>query len=886
MLKRIVFFVFILLSISGILFLYYYIKLQKQPKINPIETIPAETSFYLEAENTYQLIKKIRHENLIYEELEKSTNFSALKEGINIIDSLLQSKNELKELFENQKISCAGIQLQSGAEILFCLRAPDMYFEKKLNEVLQRNFDEVLTTKNDKFKIEQYSVRINNQTKIHIACKKGIILFSTSLEAVNKSISCEIKNSLAENESFKYIYSRIGSGNDLHLIFKNEFFEEKIKKNVNKSTPNTIHFSMETGKGWTALDFQLNTAEISFSGFSKSEGSPFLNSLSQQEPVSMKFIDVLPFTCKNFAFIGISDYQKFIEAANSTNKKKSSPRGKIDSIQIFEKIFGGEIVIARTKSSEKENIIGLISIKEKESAKEFLLSKSITTNDTLFYLKDKWLFETISGNFINAKFNFAQIVDEYILFTNDKDDIAKFFTDLQREGVYSRSKYFERIKKCNLSEETNFYIHTEFSESYRFLKGFFNDNLSREFETLESSFKEFSASGIQLTNDNSGTFVQGYFLHSPSTRQNNFSIWECQLDTLCTRLPQQVINHTSGAKEIFIQDENDNIYLISNLGKIIWKKKLAEKLIGRVYQIDFYKNEKLQLLCSSENFIYLIDRNGNYVNGFPLRLKEKASNAMSVFDYEKNKDYRVLLCGQSGKVYNYKLQDSSLVEGFNFPLLETGAKIPIQYLKLTDKEYLLAIDGNGKIHLTNRKGEVKSNILHRMKNATIQPEIYLGNKMENTFLVNYDNQNKTIQKINLTGQEEIISIETENNSSFHKMEFITEDAMPDIVLGDQTGHEIVNELGKIIFKFESKEELKPVVNIHQKNDIVYLLQRDVNGNLYVSTISSDGTHSFNLKKNGIICYSEPLLTNLFDGTELYLLTAVNNKLLCYLFEKN
>ena len=46
---------------------------------------------------------------------------------------------------------------------------------------------------------------------------------------------------------------------------------------------------------------------------------------------------------------------------------------------------------------------------------------------------------------------------------------------------------------------------------------------------------------------------------------------------------------------------------------------------------------------ATKNRVYLVDILGNDVNDFPLKFKDDITKPLSVFDYDKNKDYRFWL---------------------------------------------------------------------------------------------------------------------------------------------------------------------------------------------------------------------------------------------------
>ncbi|HPV26852.1 MAG TPA: hypothetical protein PKV77_06720, partial [Bacteroidales bacterium] len=149
-------------------------------------------------------------------------------------------------------------------------------------------------------------------------------------------------------------------------------------------------------------------------------------------------------------------------------------------------------------------------------------------------------------------------------------------------------------------------------------------------------------------------------------------LWKVKLDAEPSVRPFFFTNHNTGATEIFIQDRNNNIYLISSSGKILWKAAIREKITGNIFMIDYYKNGKLQLLCAGRDYMHLIDRNGNYVDKYPVKMQSPASNTLALFDYENNKEYRLFLAGEDRKIYAYD-RSGTPVRGWN--LFTTRGKV-------------------------------------------------------------------------------------------------------------------------------------------------------------------------------------------------------------------
>ena len=132
-------------------------------------------------------------------------------------------------------------------------------------------------------------------------------------------------------------------------------------------------------------------------------------------------------------------------------------------------------------------------------------------------------------------------------------------------------------------------------------------------------------------------------LQKSKSKQSKTQISETFSLTLSNTIlmdPVFVTNHRTKKKDILVQDIDYNLYLISNKGVVLWKKKLKGAVLGKVEQVDLYRNGRLQLAFATPNRLYVIDRNGKNVERFPLEFKDEITQPLAVFDYDKKfKEY-------------------------------------------------------------------------------------------------------------------------------------------------------------------------------------------------------------------------------------------------------
>ena len=158
-----------------------------------------------------------------------------------------------------------------------------------------------------------------------------------------------------------------------------------------------------------------------------------------------------------------------------------------------------------------------------------------------------------------------------------------------------------------------------------------------------------------------------------------------------TMKPVAVVNHVTGEQEMFVQDSSCRVYLVNDAGRVLWTYPLEEAINSEVYQVDLYKNGKLQYLFSTASKIYLIDRNGNAAGNFPLTLRAKCTQGISVYDYDGNRDYRIFAPAEDQRVYLYDL-NGKVVQGWMPARADKPIVTPVRHFRVEDKDYLVFAD--------------------------------------------------------------------------------------------------------------------------------------------------------------------------------------------------
>ena len=170
--------------------------------------------------------------------------------------------------------------------------------------------------------------------------------------------------------------------------------------------------------------------------------------------------------------------------------------------------------------------------------------------------------------------------------------------------------------------------------------------------------------------------------------------------------PIIVKNHINNSNEIIIQDSKNILYLINNIGQVEWTKEIDNEIIKEVNQIDSYKNGKLQYVFATAKSLYLLDRKGRDVGRFPLKFKDKITSPVSIFDYDNNKNYRLLIT-QNDELFMFDSKGNR-VKGFDYNKKNKIVTTP-KHFRIDNKDIIVfkTID---KLTILNRRGAVRINV--------------------------------------------------------------------------------------------------------------------------------------------------------------------------------
>ena len=88
---------------------------------------------------------------------------------------------------------------------------------------------------------------------------------------------------------------------------------------------------------------------------------------------------------------------------------------------------------------------------------------------------------------------------------------------------------------------------------------------------------------------------------------------------------------------------------------------------------------------------------------FPIKFKDEITQALAVFDYDKNRKYRFIIT--QGKEVLMLNSEGKKVKGFKFNKSISDIIFPPQHFRIAGKDYITIAEKNGQLNILSRVGK-------------------------------------------------------------------------------------------------------------------------------------------------------------------------------------
>jgi hypothetical protein len=893
----ITFFVLILL-LGGVMGYLQYMKIKK-PISPAIDAIPTDAFIIIQSVNSQAVWQTLNQSNALWTDLKKIGVCATLNSNLVKLDSIATEDSRLSNLLQKSPLFVSYHKVDSNnVEALISCNVPNSIEENEIKQLIENTVDKSTVFSEYLYQnaiVHEIKYRGTNGKTLCYAKLKGTFIVSYSPELVKRSIThINTNKSLAQDASFNKVYNSVGNGVDASVFINFGNINTFMPMLFNGSTLKDFG-QLSTLACWTVLDTKFTGNSVQFNGFTYAKDSlnNYLCVFKNLKPQPLQGALIMPTNVSTYLSITFDNYSSF-----NTNYKKYLQRNGtlkyytesidklkekhgVDVEKIMNNVFIQEIDLFKLDDLDSANS-ELINIHCTDGAIAYtqfkdLFSTTVTQlnndepeidaeNDSLQHIQDSTqrlkpkagiykvktsnLFSTLLGGFYaNTSSNYVLYYKNDFVFAKSKAALEQVYQAIADNTTLAQNEgYLKFAQSTAAKANINWYMNG--SKATNFIAQKINLNAALELNRYTEVLDKTEGFIMQLTSTGSEMLLTNiYARYNALSKTPDNTLWKVKLDSAILSQPFIVTNHTNNTHEVIVQDAAYNLYLISCTGEILWKHKIKGAIQGKITQVDKFKNKKLQYVFSTSSHIYMLDRNGKDIENFPIQLAAKASNAVSVFDYDKQRDYRLVIACDNNRIYNYDT-DGGAIGGWNNTTWNSPIHCNIGWFAVKGKDYITVVQDNGTATFVDRKGATIEAYDKAFVVGTKHQLCYsIKDKKENSCVITTDNEG-TVQKLFVDGHKETLSINKLSPEHYIDVIDFNEDGEDDYMITEMNYVAAFDNTKKMLFNHKFKSAITQQPTIHKTNANHYKVGVVTALSSEIFLINNDGSIAEGFPKNG------------------------------------
>lgn len=714
---------FLVLIAAGML---YFIHLDSRNILtDPYKLVPPGASFFLESSNLPSLLNSVAENNGLYRELSALKGMEDFNRKFGSLRAFL-NRTDISPDVENQKSIISFYQGDGGKhEPLLVMTVPKNFRFRHFEEIFQRvpGIRATAGRRGTNRVIMVTPEKPGLKDTVYFSFISGLALCTSSVRLLDKV--AEQKNAVDDIRSEPGISKLISSAGNredkLYIIFRNL---GGLTGRITGGRMANPEEKITRLAGCAEGDISISENGYLFSGYSGiSDSSEILNKYINYPSASFSAFKILPADVVMFETTFISDESK----AMIERLKDSAIIYELaaELLPLAEDEITRAVTVIKNPEVGKGNL-AVYLLKNREAAERsinerleiWMKENNLTPKEVISYFQPddqtkipifqtpfKGLYKTVSGNRqIEFSDSLITFYDNYMITGDRAEALEKLLYENLLNKTISNDVDFREFETTLPSKAAYFFYCTPVY-LVDFLPGFLNDSITLRLKDNPAILRKIKCVGFQMASVNGMIYNTLSVKYAENVTDEAGTEWETRLDGMVVTKPFFFVNHNTGAREIVVQDEKNNLYLINAAGRILWKIAVGERICGNIFMVDFYGNGKYQILFGGKENLYLIDRNGNHVDKYPVRLRSPASGPPALFDYDNNLDYRIFVPGEDRLIYAYD-KFGNVVKGWK-PFKTGGpVKSEIKFFRVSGKDFIVASDANN-VWFLDRMGNIR-----------------------------------------------------------------------------------------------------------------------------------------------------------------------------------
>lgn len=416
---------------------------------------------------------------------------------------------------------------------------------------------------------------------------------------------------------------------------------------------------------WSSYYLECNSDNIKFIGRPHNIlGSLYYSQIFEDnKPQKSSIYDLLPYNTFSVTSFTVADINKIISksiryrefSGKGTNPDLNSTKwlGSLSLSSISQALipYGSQLVPFTILSLEKSKFGFLKDIFSNDS--DLSIQKFEHSDIFRLYFGDLFKRDRTNSFFVQDK-DYILISDSLLLNEYIKGSFNRF----------TLSDYLSQTKMSRYSQTSDSYLSSFVNGSFiaDSITRYFRRDVRNELDSYIKS-KNILLTSFQIFQSKEGPYLRFHLYADSLSRLPVAKIadtikpigWENDTVIVVPKGPFELINFNNGDKEFLEQLPNNWLRLSDKNRKGLWGIPFKEQLKGYVEQVDYFNNGKLQMMFASSDEIYLLDRTGRYVYGFPKTLRDSIILGPKIFEIEDSQNVMLLHKGNFLRLYSLNM---------------------------------------------------------------------------------------------------------------------------------------------------------------------------------------------------------------------------------------
>lgn len=509
-----------------------------------------------------------------------------------------------------------------------------------------------------------------DQEGLHYQSTEDFILISESetlLMSASRHLDREV--SVADAPGFDEAVSSV-EGDDI-LLMSNLHFHRLLTSAFTKSLTRHSSF-VERFSDWFAFELDDNESFIySMVGRILFDNEPdeFMTVLERGNPAVSEIADVLP--SYTFSYLSLpmrnvdeymSAYRTYLDSRQglqsfTSRQERLGKQAGIMPEDFFKNIQIREIGSASFICGSKIEKLNLMNIGSKDESLIFKGNPGVSFRGYVPAVHS-WAYPSFAGSVFGNLFTLDDescftYIDGWII-TGSRIAIEEYVDRAALE--YTLNEYLADAGASGLLDTKPSLLtsYVSFTESPQHLSSFVSKQTG-EMISYMSAGSDISASVLSIGKEKEQITISTGVCNL-TLEKTKAPAYDRDTTVVVPTGPFKVKNSHTGKVNTFYQNKQLAICLRDENGKDMWGVPLGKPICGTAQNVDFYANGRLQVIFGAGSSIYIIDRLGRYVNGFPMDLGKKIVLGPDVYDFSGARRYNIMVLHDDNTIQMYNLK--------------------------------------------------------------------------------------------------------------------------------------------------------------------------------------------------------------------------------------